>query len=199
MTASSSQEIDPWFACVQTINWLQAVADMAERSEEMHQISEALEAKLFEASLDPEARAQQHSKVFLYHGRSFSADHFFLEAARNAERWALTLLRVDLRVEEEINDFRETADVVTAIRNMREHADEYLDPNVKHRRKDFVQDIELENSLLGKFDATSSIRVQGDVIYGGRISRESVRAASAKLQIFLQPRLDMYMHEDSGM
>lgn len=172
---------------------------MAERSEEMHQISEALDNQLFEASLDNEARAQQHYQASLYYGRSFSADHFFLEAARNAERWALTLLNVDPRVEDEVNDFRKTADVVTAIRNMREHADEYLGPKETHRRKDFEQDVDFGDGLQGRSDATSSIRVQGDVIYGGRVSRESVKAASAKLQSFLQPRLDLYMYEDTGI
>lgn len=180
----------PWFVCSETIRWLQAVADMAERSEQMHSRADLLERVVMAEGIDFQERATLQKELFLWHNRAFSTDHFFLEAARNSERWANLLGRSDAEVSKEIDEFCKALGPLKAIRDMREHADAYLQG--KGRRDDFAVDYSADDGLLIRMDATSAERRDNDVIYGGRVSREDVRSTCAGLKAVLDVRLDRY-------
>lgn len=196
MSAVPERDVNAWDACIAAIGWLEAVEDMAVRSEEMHRHAEGFDEALRNPDLDMKTREDLHRKLFLFHRRAFSADHFFLEAARNASRWLGFLGKLDVEGSGEIDGFQKTAPMVKAVRDMREHADLYVQG--KGIRSDFEVDFLTGDGLEGRIDATSTERRAGDVIYGGRVSREAVRAASGVALAYLHARLTQYENEDRG-
>lgn len=191
VAAAPDLSLDPWCICSEAIRWLQAVADMADRSEEMHRRASHLEPLLIAAGGAGDDWHVIHEELFLFHGRALSADHFFLEAARNSERWSSLLEGVDAVVSKEICEFRKALEPVKAIRDMREHADAYF--KGEGRRGDFVVDYVSEEGLKVRASATSAERRPADVIYGGRVSRELIREACARLKAVLDVRQGQYI------
>ncbi|QTC00526.1 hypothetical protein JYG33_03395 [Alcaligenes sp. SORT26] len=181
-----------WDACSETLRWLQGVEDMADLSENLHSHVDSFQPSTSHEDMSAGEVGGRFDEFVLTYRRSLNADHFFLEATRNASRWAGHLLKLDPSIEAEVNDFEAAIVEVKAIRDMRVHADDYMVPGRKGRRKDFVSQV-VENDIpVAMVDATSSERRGKDVIYAGRVSREAVRSASNQLRAFLAHKLQHY-------
>lgn len=189
------QDFQPWDACSEALRWLLGVEDMAELSENLHSHVDSFQPSASHEEISAGEVGRRFDEFVLTYRRSLNADHFFLEATRNASRWAGHLLKLDPSIEAEVNYFEAAVVEVKAIRDMRVHAEDYMVPGRKGRRKDFVSPVVENGITIAMVDATSSERRGKDVIYAGRVSREAVRSASNQLRAFLAHKLQHYEQE----
>lgn len=185
--AEPNYEVNSWDICAEAIRWLQAAQEMFERARQCRSLVISLDRDMGSRGEDWRAIKARADRVY---NSAMSAEHFFLESVRNSHRWLKALSMREQSIRDAVAVFLEKTKLVPGLRDMREHADDYLLPEGKPQRKGFLTSGSLPGGVSFAVDATSNISTGSDVLLGGRISSNEVLAAVCELLPVLEAAHD---------
>jgi hypothetical protein len=117
--------------------------------------------------------------------RSIIEEEFVVISARKLVRWVNEANKKKLVPQEAFQEIIKLADIITDVRDMREHADDYIVRRKGKKQSEFLHHSSTQTGLTYSSDATATIVLSEGYLIGGRLSVQLVlEAAKATRQEF---------------